>query len=582
MSFNHLNPFHLFNKQTNRFANRIGNKFGISLFAIPILIVSLIFVLQTFGSFQLLELKFLEKLFQLRASEGLEPRIVIVTFDDSDIAKVGKWPFSDDIVAKLITTVKAGGPVVIGLDVYRNLPVEPGFDELKRVFQSTSNLIVAEKFVNPSVPPPTYISYENQVGFVDVPVDQDGTVRRGLLSIEKPNKDIIYSFPLKIALKYLESKNIVPQISSGSDRKVILGKSTIVPFDGDQAGYSSADNDGYQTLINYRCLTKCFQEVSITNVLDGKYPKDLFKNRTVLIGATAESLRDFFLSPYGKIPGVHIHANLISQIINGAIDDRPFLKIYPKWIEGVWVILWSIIGVTAISGFLKGGNFGKNQLATGILTFFLISTLGLILISYVSFLFSFWLPIFPALCSFLLSSIISIIQLGEKFRYASNIDELTQIANRRYFDRFLNQHFIPKKSLSVILCDIDHFKLYNDSYGHQEGDTCLKKVAQAINKSVRNGELAGRYGGEEFAVILPHTNYEAALDVAERIVANVRNLNIPHKSSKTSNIVTLSCGVANMTAEDGSSLDLLIKSDRALYQAKEQGRDRVVGYRKQQ
>lgn len=574
MSFNHLNPLRRLNKSLIRAVEKVQS----SIFTAPILIVTLVILVQVFGAFQLLELRFLDKLFEFRNAESLDPKIVVITFDDDDIAKIGKWPFSDAVVANLITTVKLGNPRVMGLDVYRNLPIEPGFEELKRVFNSSPNLIVAEKFVNPSVPPPPYIDYEKQVGFVDTVVDLDGTVRRGLLSIEKPNGELLYSFSIKIALKYLGSNNIFPQLPSGNDLTVTLGKSTFSPLDSYQAGYASTDNGGYQILLNYRCLRECFQEVSMKNVLDGKYPKDLFKDRVVLIGSTAESLRDFFYSPYGKIPGVHIHANLISQIINGAINNRPFLKTYPKWLEGIWILVWASIGVKGILGFLRGGNLGKTQFITGILTFLLISILGLVLISYVSFLFSFWLPIFPTLCSFLISSVISIIQLGEKFRYASNIDELTQIANRRYFDRFLVKNFHAKQALSVLICDVDHFKLYNDSYGHQEGDTCLKLVAQAINKSVRSGELAGRYGGEEFAVILPHTSYEEALAVAERIVTNVRNLNIPHKSSKTSNVVTLSCGVANMTVEDSSSLDLLIKADRALYKAKEQGRNRALGY----
>ena len=574
MSFNHLNPLRRLNKSLIRAVEKVQS----SIFTAPILIVTLVILVQVFGAFQLLELRFLDKLFEFRNAESLDPKIVVITFDDDDIAKIGKWPFSDAVVANLITTVKSGNPRVMGLDVYRNLPIEPGFEELKRVFNSSPNLIVAEKFVNPSVPPPPYIDYEKQVGFVDTVVDLDGTVRRGLLSIEKPNGELLYSFSIKIALKYLGSNNIFPQLPSGNDLTVTLGKSTFSPLDSYQAGYASTDNGGYQILLNYRCLRECFQEVSMKNVLDGKYPKDLFKDRVVLIGSTAESLRDFFYSPYGKIPGVHIHANLISQIINGAINNRPFLKTYPKWLEGIWILVWASIGVKGISGFLRGGNLGKTQFITGILTFLLISILGLVLISYVSFLFSFWLPIFPTLCSFLISSVISIIQLGEKFRYASNIDELTQIANRRYFDRFLVKNFHAKQALSVLICDVDHFKLYNDSYGHQEGDTCLKLVAQAINKSVRSGELAGRYGGEEFAVILPHTSYEEALAVAERIVTNVRNLNIPHKSSKTSNVVTLSCGVANMTVDDSSSLDLLIKADRALYKAKEQGRNRALGY----
>jgi CHASE2 domain-containing sensor protein len=97
------------------------------------LIVTLVILVQVFGAFQLLELRFLDKLFEFRNAESLDPKIVIITFDDDDIAKIGKWPFSDAVVANLITTVKSGNPRVMGLDVYRNLPVEPGFEELKRV-----------------------------------------------------------------------------------------------------------------------------------------------------------------------------------------------------------------------------------------------------------------------------------------------------------------------------------------------------------------------------------------------------------------------------------------------------------------
>jgi adenylate cyclase len=565
-----LNLLHVLNKFVSA-----ANRFRGSIFALAILIAVIIFAAQTTGIFALLECNLLDKFFQIRASEGVEPKVVMIVFDDNDIAQIGRWPFADDVVANLLTKVRNGKPKVIGLDIYRNLPVETGLQELKLVLQSTPNLIVAEKFVNPSVPPPSYINYENQVGFVDVVVDEDGIVRRGLLSMQKPNGDIIYSFAIKIALQYLQAENVFPQVSTGIDRAVTLGKAKILPY---QSGYEFTDDGGYQTLMNYRCQTECFQKISMIDVLSGKYPSDLFENRIVLIGSTAESLRDFFLSPYGKIPGIYIHANLISQIVNGAINGRPFLQTSPKWLEGILVFLSSCIGVKGISSFLRLGNLGKTQFIVGIITFLSISVLGLLVISYIAFTLSLWLPIVPSVFSFLFSSVISIIYLSEQFRYASNIDELTQIANRRYFDRFLLKNFNTKKDLSVILCDIDHFKLYNDSYGHQAGDSCLKKVASAIGKSVRSGELAGRYGGEEFAVVLPDADFEAALSVAERIVSNVRALDIPHKSSKTCNIVTLSCGIATMTVEDGSSLDLLIRADRALYKAKELGRDRAVGY----
>jgi len=534
--------------------------------------------MQINGTFQLVEWKLLDAFFQVRSLEKVDPRIVMVTFDDIDIAKVGKWPFSDAVVAQLISKIKQDNPKVIGLDLYRNLTIEPGKEELNQLFSSTKNLIVAEKFVEPSVPAPPQANYEEQVGFVDTVVDLDGTVRRALLSIEKSNGNVISSFGVKVAFKYLESVNIFAKSLGGRDGSVTLGKLEIKPFHSYQAGYAASDMGGYQTLINYRCLSSCFENISMHDVIAGQYSKGLFNNRIVLIGSTAESLRDFFLSPYGKIPGVYIHANIISQLVNGAIDGRPLLQTYPKLIEGGWVLLWAYLGATGISGFLKANGLGKIKFVIGILGFLVFDTIAIFSISYVSFLFSFWLPILPTLSSFLLSSFVCIIYLGEKFRYASNIDELTQIANRRYFDRFLLKSFTAKQALSVILCDIDHFKLYNDTYGHQAGDKCLQQVAQALSQSVRNGELAGRYGGEEFAIVLPNTSYEAALSVAERIVTNVRALNIPHGSSKTSNIVTLSCGVADMSDEDGSSLDLLIKADRALYKAKEAGRDRALGY----
>ena len=554
------------------------NRLFFSLFTFSTLIVFFILLLQTNGIFQLVEWKLLDAFFQARSVEQVDPRIVMVTFDDTDIAKIGKWPFSDARITELINKIKQDNPKVIGLDLYRNLTIEPGKEELDLLFSSTKNLIVTEKYVEPSVPPPPQVNYEEQVGFVDTVVDLDGTVRRALLSIEKPNGNVISSFGIKVAFKYLESLNIFAQPQGGLSGLVTLGKSKIKPLHSYQAGYAASDIGGYQTLINYRCLSSCFENISMNDVMTGQYSKGLFNNRIVLIGSTAESLRDFFLSPYGKIPGVYIHANIISQFINGAIDGRPLLQTYPKLMEGVWVLLWAYLGATGISGFLKANGLGKIKFVVGILGFLVLGTITIFSISYISFLFSFWLPILPTLFSFLLSSFVCIIYLGEKFRYASNIDELTQIANRRYFDRFLLKSFTAKQGLSVILCDIDYFKLYNDTYGHQAGDKCLQQVAQALSQSVRNGELAGRYGGEEFAVVLPNTNYEAALSVAERIVTNVRSLNIPHGSSKTSNIVTLSCGVADMTEEDGSSLDLLIKADRALYRAKEAGRDRALGY----
>ncbi len=160
-------------------------------------------------------------------------------------------------------------------------------------------------------------------------------------------------------------------------------------------------------------------------------------------------------------------------------------------------------------------------------------------------------------------------------------DGLTKVANRRSFDQYLEQQWLQAKQtnqyISLILCDIDFFKLYNDTYGHQAGDECLQKVAKTINESARSeNDLAARYGGEEFAIILPNTTPEEGILLAERIRSVLIQLQLPHKNSKISDYITLSMGVASIIPQDNLSSSMLIyKADQALYQAKSSGRNCV-------
>ena len=130
--------------------------------------------------------------------------------------------------------------------------------------------------------------------------------------------------------------------------------------------------------------------------------------------------------------------------------------------------------------------------------------------------------------------------------------------------------------LTLILCDVDCFKSYNDTYGHQKGDECLQKIAQAIKSSVRSeSDIVARYGGEEFAIILPHSSLNSALQVATRIKVEVKRLKIPHKTSTVSQYVTVSLGVSSQIPQFNSSLEsLILEADQALYQAKNQGRNK--------
>ncbi|MEH1924508.1 diguanylate cyclase domain-containing protein [Nostoc sp.] len=160
------------------------------------------------------------------------------------------------------------------------------------------------------------------------------------------------------------------------------------------------------------------------------------------------------------------------------------------------------------------------------------------------------------------------------------IDELTQIANRRCFDNRLNsvwQYLLREKGfISLLLCDIDYFKQYNDTYGHAAGDDCLRLIAQAFKQSVkRSRDLAARYGGEEFVVILPNTASDGAFHVAQEIHQALEQLNIPHAASGVKHHVTLSIGIATVIPTPNMvPLDLIEAADQALYQAKANGRDR--------
>jgi diguanylate cyclase (GGDEF)-like protein len=164
----------------------------------------------------------------------------------------------------------------------------------------------------------------------------------------------------------------------------------------------------------------------------------------------------------------------------------------------------------------------------------------------------------------------------------SRQDGLTGIANRRYFDSYLvtevRRGARERQPLSLILSDVDHFKAFNDCYGHQAGDDCLRRVAAALTSAGRRpADLAARYGGEEFAIVLPGTVLDGAVDVAQAVSRVIEGLAIPHERSAVDRKVTLSQGIVSLTPEkETSSEDLIQRADQALYLAKQQGRNRYV------
>ncbi len=166
----------------------------------------------------------------------------------------------------------------------------------------------------------------------------------------------------------------------------------------------------------------------------------------------------------------------------------------------------------------------------------------------------------------------------------ANSDGLTRIGNRRRFEQFLSDEWHRavrfKTEISLILIDIDHFKLFNDTYGHQLGDDCLQKVAEALAATInRPTDLVARFGGEEFAIILGGTDAKGAFNVAERALENIKNLKIPHSSSKTNEFLSVSVGIVTTFAKfEMTEAELIKTADKALYRAKEEGRNQIVSF----
>jgi diguanylate cyclase (GGDEF) domain len=171
---------------------------------------------------------------------------------------------------------------------------------------------------------------------------------------------------------------------------------------------------------------------------------------------------------------------------------------------------------------------------------------------------------------------------NDKLEKSSLCDELTNIANRRYFNQALKRewkHALKKQGfLSLLFIDIDFFKAYNDFYGHLEGDYCLQQIAKALKRSLlRPSDMVARYGGEEFTMILPATNIPGAIEVAQNINKNIANLKIPHVMSKINAYVTVSIGIISMIPTNTFSyIDFVNKADMAMYKSKKNGRNRIT------
>lgn len=553
-----------------------------SLFLTSIAIVSGITGMRLLGVLQPFELQTFDWLVQLRPVESADSRIVIVGISDTDLQNLGSTEIPDQAIADLITKINAQKPRVIGLDFYRNLPVQPGSANLLQVFRQTHNLIGITKISgdaqSPPIPGNPLLEAANRTAASDVLADPDGRVRRGLIVPNAESSQPTYGLGFKIALHYLAALNIQPDTNPSV---LTIAGITFPPFSADDGGYVRANDRGYQILLNLRASAHRFHQVSMTDVLRGNIPARLMQDKIVMIGSTLPGNADAFYTAYSgsfeasaqPMYGVELHANIASQIISAVLDQRPSMRVFPKWIEILLIAAFAFLGAWIHR--YEVTDFRKIGLTIALMSLAMV-------IGYLLILEGWWFPVVPVLLALVGAFVIMISSNAHQLKTLSTRDELTRLANRRTFNEQLEREWYralrSQTPLAIILCDVDYFKLYNDTYGHPQGDECLRQVAKVLKQSVvRSNDLVARYGGEEFVILLPNTDANGALQIAENIRSNIKAIQLSHHQSQVSDCITLSLGVSQLIPSiDIAPAALIKQADLGLYEAKQQGRDRAI------
>ncbi|MGD1910405.1 MAG: CHASE2 domain-containing protein [Rivularia sp. (in: cyanobacteria)] len=419
-----------------------------SVFIIIPTVTIAISITQGIGLFNLSEWQTRDWFFRLRCQledkHNLLSKVTIVTIDEKDIQSVGEWPIPDATLADLIEKIRSQKPRAIGLDIYRDLPEGKGHEELVKVFQTTPNLFGVEKITGERVKPPPELKKTGQVGLSDLVLDRDRHVRRALLSAKDKKENNIDkgSLATVVALKYLEKegkKGFFLEPFDEEGEKFKLGKQIYSPLKNLEAGYSNSDTGGYQILLNWLGSEKAFTKVTMRDVIAGKIPKDIMRDRMVFIGSTAESTNDFFATPFSSswliagdpTQGVVIHANIALQLVKGAKTGSANLKGFSGIQFSIWITFCSAVG--SIGSWYLASIYRKKLLPGGNILWASIGiTLLLIGGSYWVFLKGLLIPLTPALAAFL-GSVIATTNAYKQQKLEETNHQL-EIANNKLFD----------------------------------------------------------------------------------------------------------------------------------------------------
>lgn len=409
---------------------RLGQYVGINPALIASLAVTgLMLGSKHLGMLQFFELKAFDRMIELRPALPPDDRLLVVEVTEPDLKGTtapGGSSIKDAVMYQLLQKLEQHKPAVIGVDIFRDSPVEPGHAEFSELLQTSDRIIpicYRGQSEASSVAAPPNIS-EHRVGFVNLLEDPDGIVRRAPLFFDNTtdNTSIVgcttrLAFGFQLARSYLEQRGIKPENISA--KQIKLGKTVYNKISPTAGGYQKGDTGGYQILLNYRSADHLADTVTLTKVLNEEIEPDLIKDRIVLIGMNAPSIKDDdFLTPYSfaqkeskHMQGVMIHGQIVSQLLSGALGEgRGQFWFWSEWTEGLWIWGWTLIG-----GVLVGVSRNTRQLVLSESI-----ALGILLgTSYLLLLNSGWIPVVAPALALIISGTGVITYTGYKAKQES-------------------------------------------------------------------------------------------------------------------------------------------------------------------
>ncbi len=433
-------------------------------------VLGLVVAARLLGLFQLAELQALDFGLRSRPSEARDQRITIVGITEDDIQAIGTYPIPDQDLTTLLTAIDRYQPRAVGLDIFRDLPVEPGHAEFAALIERLDNLVMIHKMLPPVKVAPPPAASEAQMGFADALPDRDGFVRRSLLgALDSDDDEYKFSLTLRLAEQYLAAAGIALENGIRDPSTMRFARTELLRVHPHTGGYIRLDAGGEQVLINFRSGQNAFDTVTYQDIQSGNFSPNLLTDRIVLVGITAPSVKDIIntaaidgVNP-GLVTGVEVQAHAISQILSAVLDGRSLLKVMPEGIEYGWIVIWGLLGLLLARRQVRLAYFLMSIVALGG---------GLVAIAYGLLIASWWIPVVPAMIAFALNSLV----LYPSFQAQRGL-ELRLADRQQLIERTFDQiHNGPLQTLAIVLARVSD---------ENSISTAVNRDLQSLNQDLR-------------------------------------------------------------------------------------------------